>query len=235
MGAIIDLANEILWAEDLEMARAAFRRGLMAAGITLYGYGNLKPAGMDHPYVDSTYPPAWLARYLERRYQLIDPVVQEALVNHLPFAWRYVANRDSLTDQQRAFFAEAAGHGLADGYTIPFHDARGCHALVSFAFASTAEMKRVLAAQPDLRLLAVYYHSAVDRLLDTTDPAAMLSTVERQCLEWAAIGRSLWEISAATHRPEEDVAVALRMAREKLGVSTTAQAAEKATALGLIN
>ena len=234
MGNIPDLTSDILWAEDVGTARAGFRRALAAMGIGLYAYGNMKPAGKAEPYVDSTYPSAWMERYLDRRYQHIDPVVQEALVNHLPFAWRYVVDRDGLSGEQRAFLAEAAEFGLADGYTIPFHHAEGCHALMSFAFGSTAEMRRVLGDQPAVRLLAVHYHSAIDRLLDSPEPARMLTAMERRCLAWAAAGRSLWEISAATHRSEQEVAETLRRARDKLGATTTMQAVTMASNLGLI-
>lgn len=234
MGDITDQMNEILWAEDLASARAAFRSGLAACGIETYAYGNFK-LGVDRPYVDSTYPIAWMERYRARGYMAIDPVVRESTRNHLPFAWRYVTNReDGFSDQQRQLFAEAAEFGIRDGYTIPFHGPEGCTALVSFAFESSERMKKVLTAQPNLRLLAVYYHAAVDRLLEDEPGEDMLSGMERQCLEWSLHGRSLWDISAATHRPEQDVATALRAAREKLGAATTAQAARKAVALGLI-
>lgn len=225
--------SAIMWAQDMDTAREAFRAGLEQAGVTLYAYVSSRP-DIDRTFLDTTYPEAWIARYQERNYFAIDPVYHELVRNTLPFAWRYVTNRSDLTDEQRAFFAEAAAFGLVDGYAIPLISSGGRHASFSFAFESTEHMKTVLTNHPTLRSLVVYYHAAIERMLEQQAPADTLSVVERQCLQCASQGRSLWEISAAIHRSETEVASALRAARVKLGTATIAQAAEKASGLGLI-
>lgn len=231
---IIELTSELLWAEDLPSAQATFRKITAQANVDFYAYGNSRP-GLDNPYVDTTYPTAWVAHYFANRYQYIDPVVLESQRTHLPFAWRFLLNRPSaLTPEQRRLFAEAAEFGIRDGFTIPFRSSQGCFATLSFAFDSLDELKQVMAAQPKLKLLAVYYHTAIERLLERDVAEDGLSSMERQCLTWAANGRSLWEISGLAHRPENDIAFALRTAREKLGTTTTQQAVAKAIAQGLI-
>lgn len=230
---MMELTSQLLWAEDQPSAQAAFRRIAARSGIDLYAYGNSR-AGLAHPYIDSTYPDAWVERYLAKRYQYIDPVVQESRRSHLPFAWRFIINRSGLTPEQRRLFEEAAEYGISDGFTIPFHGADGCFASMSFAFSSLGELKQAMESQTKLKLLAVYYHTAVERLLDADVPVTDLSAVERQCLTWAAGGRSLGEISDLARRPEPEVAFALRSVREKLGTATTAQAVAKAIAHGLI-
>lgn len=229
-----ELTTELLWAEDIPSVQAAFRRLSQQAGVDYYVYGNSRP-GLDHPYIDSTYPQAWMAHYLANRYQFIDPVVLEAQRSHLPFAWRFLTNRtNGLSSAQQKLFAEAAEFGIRDGFTIPFHTAEGCIAVLSYAFTSVEQLKEVMNAQSRLKLLAVYYHTAVERLLDVQIPDDELSAMERQCLTGIAHGCSLWEISGRIHRPEPDVAGALRSAREKLGTATTAQAIAKAITQGLI-
>lgn len=231
LGNIVDLTSEILWANDIPTARAAMLRNLRAAGVDLFVYGNFRP-GLETPYYDTTYPPAWVEQYLSNNYQAVDPVVVEARTNRLPFAWRYVAHRTT-PDQQR-LFDEAAKHGIRDGYSIPFHDQGQLIAVMSFAFGSAEEMTAVMTRTPQLRVMGVHYHAAVERLLEIETDESMLTTVERHCLQFAAAGHSLWEISAATHRVEGDVASALRTAREKLGATSTADAAAKAMEMGLI-
>lgn len=229
-----DLTTELLWADDIASVQSAFRRFAKQAGVDYYIYGNSRP-GLEHPYIDSTYPVEWTAHYFANRYQFIDPVVLEAQRTHLPFAWRFLTNRPGgLSDDQRKLFAEASGFGIRDGFTIPFHTAEGCIAIMSYAFGSMDELKEVMAAQGRLKLLAVYYHTAVERLLDVQTLDDELSPMERQCLTGIAHGHSLWEISGRIHRPEPDVAGALRSAREKLGTATTAQAIAKAITQGLI-
>lgn len=229
-----DLTSELLWAEDIPSVQAAFRRLARQAGVDYYVYGNSRP-GLERPYIDSTYPDSWMAHYLANRYQFIDPVVLEAQRSHLPFAWRFLTNRtNGLSAAQQRLFAEAAEFGIRDGFTIPFHTAEGCIAVLSYAFTSVERLQEVMNAQSRLKLLAVYYHTAVERLLDVEIPEDELSPMERQCLTGIANGHSLWEISGRIHRPEPDVAGALRSAREKLGTSTTAQAIAKAITQGLI-
>lgn len=229
-----ELTTDLLWAGDMAAAQAALRRFTKQANVDFFAYGNSRP-DLEHPYLDSSYPADWLKQYLANRYQFIDPVVLEAQRNHLPFAWRFLMNRpEGLTAAQRKLFAEAAEFGIRDGYTIPFHSAGGCIAVMSYAFASVDELREVMSSQGKLKMLALYYHTAVERLLDVEIPADELSTMECQCLTGVANGHSLWEISGRVHRSEPDIAGALRSAREKLGTSTTAQAIAKAITQGLI-
>lgn len=231
---VADLTFDVLWAEDIPSAQQALRRFAKRLNVDFLAYGNSRP-GLEHPYFDSTYPAPWVSHYLENRYQFIDPVVLEAQRNHLPFAWRFLMNRPGgLTAAQRKLFAEAATFGIRDGFTIPFHSPDGCIAVLSYAFSSLDELKEVMNARTKLKLLAVYYHTAVERLLEVEVAADELSAVERQCLIDIANGHTLWEISGRLHRTEPDVASALRSAREKLGATTTAQAVTKAVSQGLI-
>lgn len=228
---VIDLTSEILWAGDIPTARAAMMRTLDAAGIKLFVYGNFRP-GLDAPYYDTTYPAGWVQHYLTNRYQAIDPVVAEAHRSHLPFAWRYVAPRAD--EAQQRLFQEAAAYGICDGYSIPFHDGGSLIAVMSFAFGSAEELTAVMSRNPHLRMAGVHYHTAIERLLKIEPEETTLTAIERLCLQAAAAGHSLWDMSAAAHRPESDVAGALRTAREKLGASSTAQAVAMAQELGLI-
>ena len=231
---IMEMTEELLWVEDIPAAQAALRRLAHDAGVDFFAYGNSRP-GLDDPYWDSTYPAAWMQHYLTNRYQFIDPVVLEAQRSHLPFAWRFLLNRPQpLTPEQHLLFAEAAEYGIRDGFTIPFHAEAGCIAAMSFAFGSRAEMEHSATIQPRLKLLALYYHTAIERLLEVEEADSRLSALERQCLSFLACGRSLWEISGLLHRPENDVTASLRSARDKLGAATTAQAVDRAIAQGLI-
>lgn len=232
---IMEMTEELLWVEDIPSAQATLRKLARDAQADFFAYGNSRP-GMETPYWDSTYPAEWMAHYFLNRYQFIDPVVLEAQRTHLPFAWRFLLNRpQGLTLEQRLLFAEAAEHGIRDGFTIPFHTESGCIAAMSFAFRSRAEMEHFATLQPRLKLLALYYHTAIERLLEVEVPDNELSALERQCLSALACGRSLWEISGLLHRPETDVTASLRSARDKLGAATTTQAISQAIAQGLIS
>lgn len=232
---ITDLTTNVLWAADIESARTGFRKLAKQAGVELYAYGRLD-ASSDSGllYGDTSYPDEWTSIYLSNNYVKIDPIVAEAMRSPLPFAWRFVNTRANLTAEQRQIFVEAAKFGIREGLTTPFHDKSGCTALISLAFNSIEELRSVMAAQPSLRLLGLYYNAAVERLLIGKLPMADLSLFERECLTHTAAGRKVWGISAAIHRPESEISEALHSASRILGASTIGQAAAKALAHEII-
>lgn len=232
---VTDLAGALTWARDLEEVGTVFRRFAHAAGVASHAYAFVGADGR-HRHLDTNYHRDWVGHYLAHDYQAIDPVVLEARTAKLPFAWRFLLNRETLSAAQTRLFDEAADFGIRDGLTMPFASDHGQWAVLSFAFESSARMAQVMAAQPNLRLLGIYCHAAVERLLDAAQPATAspLSIQERDCLTGMAAGRSLWDISAALHLPEQQVAFLLRTAREKMGCATTAQAVFRAMADGWI-
>jgi DNA-binding CsgD family transcriptional regulator len=230
---IADLTTEVLWAPDMAAARDGFRRLAAQAGVDSYAYAKFETPGA-FAYMDTSFCAGWVDRYVGQGYHRVDPVVAAGARTHLPFAWRFLVNRPELPGPQRQVFEEAADFNIRDALSIPFHGRRGYAGIASLVFSDPRRLREAVQAQPNLRLLALYYHSAVERLLEEEEESAGLTPFERQCLTWAAAGRSLWEISAATNRAETDVAGALRATREKLGVATTSQAAAKAIGQGLI-
>lgn len=230
---ISDLTTEVLWAPDLTAARTAFRRLAAEAGVETYAYARFEAPG-DIAYLDTSYDAGWVDRYVDHGYHRVDPVLAEGMRTHLPFAWRFLVNRPSLSAVQRRVFDEAAEFGIREGLSIPFHARRGCAGMTSLAFSDPRRLRDAVTAQPNLRLLALYYHSAVERLLGDEVECAGLRPFEHRCLTWAASGRSPEEISTLTNRPETEVAAALRAVRDKLGTATTVQAAAKAVGLGLV-
>ena len=61
-----------------------------------------------------------------------------------------------------------------------------------------------------------------------------LSDRERDCLSWAALGKSSWEIGRILSISENTVVFHIKNAMRKLGVSNRVLAAAKAIELGLI-
>jgi DNA-binding CsgD family transcriptional regulator len=236
---VSDLTSRLLGAQDIAAAQRAFRRLAAEAGVERFAYALVD--GRRGLHVDTTYPEAWTTHYLANGYQNFDPVVLESRHSRLPFAWRFVTNRPGLTADQSRLFAEASDFGIRDGMTIPFHGGGKGFGILSLAFESNARLREVMAAQPRMRLLGIYYHTAVERLLEAErddadvtnggdDGYGGLAPHERQCLSRLADGQSLWDISAALHLPETSVRSILRAVRERLGATTTADAIAKATA-----
>lgn len=65
------------------------------------------------------YPGAWAERYLARRLDLVDPVVDACQTAGGAFAWSELADLVTLDAAYRSFLAEGARAGIADGLTVP--------------------------------------------------------------------------------------------------------------------
>lgn len=78
-----------------------------------------------------------------------------------------------------------------------------------------------------LQLMAMYFHAHVRRKLSSERKIGciLLSSRELECLEWAAQGKSAWEIGCILGISRHTVADYLGNAKEKLGVRTIVQAA----------
>jgi LuxR family quorum sensing-dependent transcriptional regulator len=94
---------------------------------------------------------------------------------------------------------------------------------------------------PDHDRLALYFagQEVLHRLreIGAADPAAAmaLSRRERQCLEWAAAGKTDWEIGHILSLSEKTVNVYIDRAKGKFGVKSRAQAIVLAAKAGIIN
>jgi DNA-binding CsgD family transcriptional regulator len=80
--------------------------------------------------------------------------------------------------------------------------------------------------------MAMYFHAHVRRKLsgDRRIGEALLSPRELECLDWAAKGKSAWEIGRILGISRHTVASYLDSAKEKLGVRTIVQAATRLVA-----
>jgi len=111
---------------------------------------------------------------------------------------------------------------------VPIHDPRGPIAAVTFAtderrpqFQRCIKRHRAV-----LQLMAMYFHAharrrlSVDRVVD----GIALSPREFECLQWAAGGKSAWEIGRILSISRRTAAFHLDNAKTKLGVHSICQA-----------
>jgi LuxR family transcriptional activator of conjugal transfer of Ti plasmids len=176
----------------------------------------------------SNYPSAWTTFYLDHRYQELDPVILRASKQTLPFIWGpgVLAKNQSTVEEQ--FFNEAAQFGLRHGLTIPIHDDPNTIAAVTFAAdCHLVAFDQCLDAQlPLLQLIAVFFHRYARRILrpEQSIGGVTLTPRELECLNWAAQGKSAWEIGQILRISRRTAGFHLDNARRKLGVSTVKQA-----------
>jgi LuxR family transcriptional activator of bioluminescence operon len=96
---------------------------------------------------------------------------------------------------------------------------------------------RLAHAMPFAHLFTAHLHEAVRRLVGVLEigPAHIhLTDREKECLLWAAEGKTSWEASQILGISERTVIFHLQNASDKLGVNNRQQAVARAIAMGMI-
>ena len=186
----------------------------------------------------TTYPQEWTARYLERNYFRIDPVVATFRTGFLPVDW---SSLDKFSEGAREMFREAIKLGIGpNGVTVPVRGPSGERSLFSATATSTSSRQdwRALrrSTEHDLMLLSHYIH---EKFLMATGVRSnryrSLSRRERECLELVARGSVPKGIARQLHLSESAVRLYLANARRKLEAATVYQAIARASFLELID
>ena len=133
------VANDI--AEETEVSRlpqhlweVAIRSGFQNASLFVLEQGR---GSQFKSRVCSSYPENWRARYIEQKYQFIDPVVSMALVRDAAFKFSEAKGTSSI---EAEFWADAEKYGVGtNGLAIPVR--LECEALIVVTFATSVDMQ----------------------------------------------------------------------------------------------
>jgi len=221
-------------AEDAANFSEAFSIVATALDLSCFAYLALPSRPSKNPLVISTYPASWVAHYERNHYERLDPVILQALRDPEPFQWGLELSQTHLSSAQNELFDEASQVGIRFGYTVPIHDGHGPVAALTFACdRRNAPFEHCVTSNARvLQLMAMYFHAHARRKLICENRIGQtdLSPREFQCLEWAAKGKSAWEIGRILSLSRHTVASYLDNAKEKLGVRTIVQAATRLAA-----
>ena len=197
---------------------------------------NIPRIGRTTPFYSATYTSDWCKHYEHSTYVDVDPVVRLGLTGLMPIDW---ASFDYSQPKIRKIFGEATEFGLGrQGLTIPIRGRGPEVALFSvnsdLPDKEWADLKKE--SMRDLQLLAHYFHQTVIRVEGGRIPhyEALLSHREKECLQWAAAGKTIWETSRILKISERAVRLYLDIARHKLECLNKTQAVAKAVALGIV-
>ncbi len=182
------------------------------------------------------YPSSWVNHYFERSFYEIDPVMEYSSKHIVPIEWHNLRiDKDS---RQKDMMNEARAFGVKSGVTMPIHSPHGELGVLSFALDRDAPYSNEVTSysMPYIQLLASYTHEALRRIcgLVDGDDGQYLTQREKECLKWAADGKSAWEIGNILNISERTVNFHLNNIVQKLGVSNRQHAVAKATLKGII-
>ncbi len=181
------------------------------------------------------WPSGWLERYVERNYVDSDPVVARMKRSLSSFQW-VEANRMAREDPAALeVIGDASTFDLNDGYAFPLITLDGTCVMVSLggpAFTISEENLSMLS------LVSTYAIGRAMQLCTEADYDGLqrpLTKRETECLKWAAVGKSEWEISQILGISEHTSEKHLLNAKAKLGAANRVQAVAEAIKLGYIN
>jgi DNA-binding CsgD family transcriptional regulator len=184
--------------------------------------------------VFTTYPASWIRHYQEAGHVAIDPVIKRIAASNLPVFWNDVSRGKKM----HVVFDEARQHGLANGLTVAVSGMQGSRAVLSMATDIAAEKSpRHLSSTAGQALLTVLHvHEAIQRLDASAVASALpqLTPREKECLLWAAQGKTSWEIANILSVSERAITFHMVNATKKLDATNRRQAVVRAISLRLI-
>ena len=237
----LDLLESLLSCNTIDDLHFTTSKIIRQMGYEHFIYGVRVITSLAHPYqfIFSGYPKEWRSRYIEAGYEEIDPTVHHCIKNKsvIPIIWN-----DHLFKTQRLaqLMDEAKQFGLANGVSLAVHGGRGESAMLSMSTSySSAKAKQIIIKNlGKAQLLACYLHEAVQRIVLTKEafPLAQveLTNREKECLLWAAEGKTSWEIAHIIGTSERTVIFHLQNVSRKMGVSSRQHAIARAISMGLV-
>ncbi|HUA25240.1 MAG TPA: LuxR family transcriptional regulator [Steroidobacteraceae bacterium] len=182
------------------------------------------------------YPAAWERHFSEARLHEIDPVLRRAERDPMPFFWDAEFQTGHLTKPQKQVLADAAGLGLAHGYTAPIHLSWLPGSLRASCSVVPDNSRVDPRNYPMVDALATYLFTALYRARAPWSLALPvdLTRRERECLALVALGMTDWEIGHLLNLSEFTVHSHIEHAKQRFGVSTRMQAVMLALMCGAI-
>jgi hypothetical protein len=148
----------------------------------------------------TTYPEVWVARYFNRRYHTIDPVVRASAVAERGFFWDTLQVADPAT---LAFYHDAKTNGVGpSGYTLPIITERGDKIAISVSSPEDREAFRDRIGHVEQDLLAVGFciTEAFSRLASEDRPTEFALTDDQMAiLRAVAMGAGEEELREAPY------------------------------------
>lgn len=183
------------------------------------------------------YPGDWVRHFSQEKLYEIDPVLQHAECDPMPFFWDAAFQTGSITAAQRKILVDATDFGIAHGFTVPIHLSwlpgalRASCSIVPGAGA----VGRLNYFMVEAMVTAMY--AVLNRTYQPRRETAEieLSRRERQCLALAAQGKDDWAIGQLLRLSPETVHSYVKRLMGRLGVRTRVQAIVWALETGQIS
>ena len=164
------------------------------------------------------YPEGWADWFDGQSLGSTDPVHRATNVTSVGFTWSKLPEMIALTDKDRQILELARREGIGEGFTVPAHVPGEAHGSCSFACVTGERFADEHLAL--LQLVGAYAFEAARRMRRSRFSSGPVQLTDRQrdCVIWAARGKSDWEIAQVLGVSEATVGEHLRHAYERYGV-----------------
>ncbi len=235
--AVLDWIDRL---EQFKSAREAWLSFLTFTGNYGFSFGALADLPGSHwrapdSVLSLTWPKAWQDRYVAKNYMKRDPSVRALTRTREPYTWAEGLAFGNYTRADRNIVFEAREYGLHNGLVVPIIGIRTGAAVVTLAGDNNRLTSRERA---ELHFAAIYVQARVRALSPDKHRVLkipVLTARERECLEWAAAGKSDWEIGEILTISARTAGAHIERAKQKLGVATRIQAVVIAIQNGAIS
>jgi LuxR family quorum sensing-dependent transcriptional regulator len=175
------------------------------------------------------WPVDWRRTYLKERLYVDDPILDHCQRTPHPFAWSEVTQRGFSRAGSRVM-AMAASYGMVEGFIVPMFGLGGQLNGMTFAGSSPTHDPD---ARAELHLISMYAYARAKQLLrKDPEPTIRLTPRERQAIQWAAAGKTDWEIGQLLGISESAAHKRIESAKHKYGTATRIQAIVEALRRG---
>jgi DNA-binding CsgD family transcriptional regulator len=204
----------------------------------LYAWDRIAIPGVglrEMPGYVTNFPKTWMERYKKRAYYRYDHMLQLCLVGFMPVIWGE-SGQTPISRREKRIIQEAATHGLISGISIPVHGPRGQFGL--FCLASDQNQDGNKKNYDTIFASVMRLHTPLlERLTKSSEfgTGCRLKPVEKECLLWAARGKTSTEIVDIIGVTERVVYYHMGNAVQKLGAVNRTQAVAIAVSLGFVN
>jgi LuxR family quorum sensing-dependent transcriptional regulator len=234
---VLSLIDRLPELKSTEESWSVFREFARYYGFSCGAIADL-PDPTTKDFADNVFcvdwPEAWQQRYLEQNYVGSDPAVLHLTRSLLPYSWEDLLDCPEYTKQERNIVLEANEFSLNSGFVVPLPGLRSGSAILTIAGDGVDLSPNDRA---ELQLAAIYTHSHLRGLVRPKDdrPQRGISPRERECLHWAAAGKTDWEISEILSISPRTANFHLENAKRKFNVATKMQAVVLALREGIIS
>lgn len=170
------------------------------------------------------YPPGWEEYFDAERLGPCDPVHRASHMTTAGFHWSRLGGIIELTPRDRMILERSWRAGIGEGFTVPAHVPGESAGSCSFAMARGQTMRREWL--PLVQHIGATAFDGARRLSGVRLRCAdrpSLTDRQRDCLFWAARGKSDWEISVILGLAHQTVVQYMKQARGRYGVQNRTQ------------